>query len=186
MCISHPMANIHAQTPMKDVLSTYPGARRALFAEYHIGGCSSCAYQENESLLGVCERNEIKVEDAIEHILNCHQSDQKMLISPEQAKKLLDADSSIILLDTRSREEHEAVAIPGSEFMTQERQTEIFAKTPPETTIILFDHSGSTVLDTCSWFVGHQMKNTRALEGGIDAWSQQIDSSIARYRLEME
>ena len=171
---------------MKDVLTAFPGARRALFAEYHIGGCSSCAYKETESIFAVCERNEINVEDVISHILNCHESDQKMLISPEDAKQLLDSSETIILLDTRTREEHEAVTIAGSEFMTQERQTEIFATTPPETTIILFDHSGGTILDTCSWFLGHQMKNTRALEGGIDAWSQQIDSSVARYRLEME
>ena len=26
---------------MRDVLAAYPGARRALFRKYHIGGCSS-------------------------------------------------------------------------------------------------------------------------------------------------
>jgi hypothetical protein len=29
------------------------------------------------------------------------------------------------------------------------------------------------------------MKNTYALVGGIDAWSQQVDRSISRYKLEM-
>ncbi|HIG82060.1 MAG TPA: rhodanese-like domain-containing protein, partial [Verrucomicrobiales bacterium] len=27
---------------MEEVLTVFPGARRALFRKYHIGGCSSC------------------------------------------------------------------------------------------------------------------------------------------------
>ena len=42
------------------------------------------------------------------------------------------------------------------------------------------------MLDTCAWFLGHGMKNTRALRGGIDAWSREVDPSVARYRLEID
>ena len=90
-----------------------------------------------------------------------------------------------LLLDTRTREEHEAVAIPGSEFMDQEYQQRLFAGAP-EREILLYDHSGRHVLDTCSWFHGHGLNRTRAIEGGIDAWSLKIDPSIRRYRLEIE
>ena len=30
---------------MRDVLEKFPGAQRALFRKYHIGGCSSCGFQ---------------------------------------------------------------------------------------------------------------------------------------------
>ena len=36
----------------------FPGAQRALFRKYHIGGCSSCGFSPNETLAGVCARNE--------------------------------------------------------------------------------------------------------------------------------
>eukprot|EP00112_Aurelia_sp_Birch-Aquarium-sp1_P008457 Seg19322.1 transcript_id=Seg19322.1/GoldUCD/mRNA.D3Y31 product="Adenylyltransferase and sulfurtransferase UBA4" protein_id=Seg19322.1/GoldUCD/D3Y31 len=179
---------------MGEINANFPGARRALFAKYHIGGCSSCAYKDTESLLGVCERNEIDVQEAIEHILQSHKSDQTMLISPEEAKALIDAGEKVKFLDVRTREEHEAVAIPDSAFMTQELQQTIFSQAESgydsewggDTYIVLYDHLGKNVLDQCAWFLGHGMKNTKALTGGIDAWSQQIDNSIARYRLEME
>lgn len=180
------MEKIHAQTEMGKITATYPGARRALFAKYHIGGCSSCAYKDTESLLAVCERNEIDVDEAISYVLSCHESDQAMLIEPTELKQKLDAGEEVLVLDTRTREEHEAVKIAGSKLMTQELQQEIFAKHDPESLIVLYDHLGKSSLDTCAWFVGHSMKNTKALNGGIDAWSQQVDSSVARYRLEMD
>jgi rhodanese-related sulfurtransferase len=178
---------INEQAAMVEITNKYPGARRALFARYHIGGCSSCAYQDTEKLVDVCARNSITPEEVIEHILNSHTEDTKMLIEPLAAKKLLDQGVEVRFVDTRTREEHEAVAIPGSYFMTQELQQEIFGKweRSDKLIIILYDHTGKSALDTCAWFIGHEMKNTLALVGGIDAWSKQVDHSISRYKLEM-
>lgn len=172
---------------MEEITTRYPGARRALFARYHIGGCSSCAYQESETLEEVCSRNSISSSEVIEHILDSHVEDKKMLIEPQAAKELLDQDLEVRFVDTRTREEHEAVAIPGSYFMTQELQQEIFGKwdRSDKLVIILYDHTGKNVLDTCAWFIGHEMKNTLALRGGIDAWSKEVDPAISRYKLEM-
>jgi rhodanese-related sulfurtransferase len=178
---------IHEQTMMGEVTTLYPGARRALFARYHIGGCSSCAYQDDEVLVDVCNRNSITPEEVIEHILNSHAEDKKMLIDPLAAKELLDNNQEVKFVDTRTREEHEAVTIPDSYFMTQELQQEIFSQwdRSENLTIILYDHKGMSAIDTCAWFIGHEMKNTYALVGGIDAWSQQVDPSISRYKLEL-
>lgn len=171
---------------MVDLLAAYPGARRALFARYHIGGCSSCAYRDEETLAEVCERNEIDVAEAIEHVLQSHEVDKAMLISPAEVKALMDSGETFVFLDTRTREEHEAVAIAGSEFMTQERQQELFGTAKENDVIILYDHTGGRVLDTCAWFQGHGLKGTRGVIGGIDAWSKEIDKSVPRYRLEMD
>ena len=171
---------------MAELLAAYPGAKRALFAKYHIGGCSSCAYRDDESLSEVCERNEIVVDEAIEHILKSHEVDAAMLMEPAALKAMLDAGQTFVFLDVRTREEHEAVKIQGSEFMTQERQQELFGSAKEEDVIVLYDHNGSKVLDTCAWFQGHGLKGTLGLIGGIDRWAQEIDSSIPRYRLELE
>jgi len=39
------MTEINLQSPMSAVLENFPGAQRALFRRYHIGGCSSCGFQ---------------------------------------------------------------------------------------------------------------------------------------------
>jgi len=35
-------SNIQPQSAMSAVLEVFPGAQRALFRKYHIGGCSNC------------------------------------------------------------------------------------------------------------------------------------------------
>lgn len=173
-------------TPMGEILEALPGARRALFARYHLGGCQSCGFPPEETLTQLARRSgELDPDEMLAHLLESHRHDQAMLLSPADADEALRSADPPLLVDTRTREEHEAVAIPGSEFMTEELQQKLFAGDPGRA-ILLYDHSGRHVLDHCSWFQGHGLRNTRAIEGGIDAWSQQVDPSLRRYRLEIE
>ena len=167
---------------MGTILATLPGAKRALFARYHLGGCQSCAFSNEETLGRLCERSELPVAEVIGHLIESHAHDSEMLMEPAEAREKLDG---LRLIDIRTREEHEAVAIAGSEFFTQELQQQVFAG-DPETAILLYDHSGGNVLDQVAWFRGHGLKNTFGLNGGIDAWSREVDPSLPRYRVEMD
>jgi hypothetical protein len=86
-------------------------------------------------------------------------------------------------LDIRTREEFEAVSIPGSRLMTQEIMQESM-NWPKETEIILVDHTGGRVLDAAAYFAGHGFTRVKGLKGGIDAYSEQADSSLPRYTTE--
>jgi rhodanese-related sulfurtransferase len=175
-------AELTADSPMSLILETLPGARRAIFARYHLGGCQSCAFSNEETLAELCARSEIPVDEVLEHLLTSHAHDSAMWIEPTAAKERI---SDFRLIDLRTREEHEAVVIPGSEFFTQELQQQLFAgdaKTP----ILLYDHSGKNVLDQVAWFRGHGLGETYALRGGIDAWSLEVDRTIPRYRVEVD
>jgi rhodanese-related sulfurtransferase len=178
------MVTLDRKTSMKQLTTDFPGARRALFAKYHIGGCSSCAYSDEESIQEVANRNEFDVAEAILHILESHEHDAAMILSPLQAQEKILAGAKLV--DTRTREEHEAVVIPNSLFFSQELQKEAFGSWSSDQVVVLYDHLGSKALDTCAWFRGHNLPNTFIIKGGIDAWSLEIDRSIARYRLEME
>jgi len=167
---------------MGAILETLPGAKRALFARYHLGGCQSCAFSNEETLGQLCGRSEIPVSEVLEHLLASHEHDSAMLMEPAEAKEKL---AGLRLIDIRTREEHEAVAIRGSVFFTQDLQQQLFAG-DPQTPILLYDHSGGHVLDQVAWFRGHGLKQTFGLRGGIDAWSREIDATIPRYRIEMD
>jgi rhodanese-related sulfurtransferase len=175
-------AELSTNSPMALILETLPGARRAIFARYHLGGCQSCAFSNEETLAELCTRSEIPADEVLEHLLTSHVHDSAMLMEPAVAKV---EQSGLRLVDLRTREEHEAVVIPGSEFFTQELQQQLFAG-DANTRILLYDHSGKNVLDQVAWFRGHGLHETYGLRGGIDAWSQEIDPSIPRYRLEMD
>ena len=176
---------ISASQTMENLLALLPGARRTLFAAYHVGGCQSCAYRDDETLAEVCSRNDIPVEEALEALLASHHRDQALLISPADLQERLNLKEAFVLLDIRSREEHDAVRLPESTFLTQEVQNDLFAR-PPKETIVLYDHRGRDVLDRCAWFHGHGLKSSRALAGGIDRWAREVDPSLQRYRLELD
>ena len=179
---------INAETTMKQLQELMPGARRALFAKYHIGGCQSCGFDDDETIDEVCKRNEnLPVNEVIEHLLLSSEHDQKIQISPRDLKDELDqADEEIKLLDIRSREEVEAVKIEGSQIMTNELQQEALGKWNKETRTIIIDHTGDRSLDVAAFFIGHGLNRTVALAGGIDNYSKEVDSSIPRYRIEIE
>jgi rhodanese-related sulfurtransferase len=179
---------ITGQSTMKEVLQAFPGAQRALFAKYHIGGCRSCAFSPEETLAELCARNEgIPVEEVLAHLEANHDADRRIFIEPTEVRDLLGGEASgIRLLDVRTAEEHEAVAIPGSRRFTQELGQEIFGTWAKDSLIVVYDHTGERVLDAAAYFIGHGFGNTRALRGGIDAYSREADPALPRYRVEWE
>jgi rhodanese-related sulfurtransferase len=177
---------ITGDTKMGVIMDLLPGGKRALFARYHLGGCSSCAFSNDETLAELCARSgPLSVDEVIAHLLDSHQHDLEMLMAPEKARDRLSSTTPPRMIDIRTREEFEAVAVPGSEFFTQELQQSLFAS-DPSTVVLLIDHSGRNVLDMVAWLRGHGMKETYGITGGIDAWSREVDPSLPRYRVEME
>lgn len=166
------------------MMAAMPGARRALFARYHLGGCQSCAFDEAETLVALCERAELDSSEVLAHLLASHEHDLTLLITPIEVKQRMDAGEEIRWVDVRTREEHEAVTIAGAEFFHQGLQEKIFAE-KPSGLVVLFDHTGKYVLDQVAWFRGHGIENAFGLTGGIDAWSREVDPKIMRYRVEL-
>lgn len=170
---------------MREVLATFPGSQRALFRRYHIGGCSSCGFQPEETLAELCARNaNLDVREVIAHIQTSHEQDQKILISPTELSDLLRSGFDGRLLDIRTREEFEASRIEGAILFTQEIMNEMLGRWPREQPVIIYDHLGNKSMDAAAYFLGHGFQNIRALGGGIDAWSRDVDPKVRRYRLE--
>src|ERR1700761_7973166 len=106
---------------MRDLLARYPGAQRALFRKYHIGGCANCGFSPDETLAGVCLRNEnLDPIEVIEHVIESDAADRAMQIEPVDLEKRMDAGEKLQLLDVRTREEYDAVKIDGAQFFTQD------------------------------------------------------------------
>jgi rhodanese-related sulfurtransferase len=173
------------QSTMREILQAYPGAQRALFRGYHIGGCSSCAFQPDETLEQLCERNGgLDANAVLRRIQAGHEEDARILIEPRALVDWLARDSSIRLIDVRSRDEFEAVRIDGSALLSQPTMREILGEGANSRPLVLIDHQGRQGLDAAAYFIGHGLQNVRCLRGGIDAWAQEIDPAMPRYKLE--
>jgi rhodanese-related sulfurtransferase len=175
---------IGPESSMHGVLEIFPGAQRALFRRYHIGGCSTCGFSPDETLAQVCARNgNLDVAEVLAHIQSSHEQDAKILISPKELAGLLQRDQSVKLVDVRSREEFEAVHIEGSVLLSQDVMRELMASGSNTNPIVVIDHQGKTGLDAAAYFTGHGLQNVRCLQGGIDAWAKEVDGKMRRYRL---
>ena len=169
---------------MSVVLEQFPGAQRALFRRYHIGGCSSCGFQPTETLAEVCARNgNLDVTEVLTHIRTSHDQDAKVLISPKELAELRQRDPSVKLVDVRSREEFEAVNIAGSVLLSQAVMQQLMGSGSNTNPIVVIDHAGKNGLDAAAYFIGHGLQNVRCLQGGIDAWAQEVDPKLRRYKL---
>jgi rhodanese-related sulfurtransferase len=176
--------SIDPQTTMTRVLEIFPGAQRALFRRYHIGGCASCAFQPGETLAALCARNNLDVAEVIAHIQASHQQDEELQISAAELAALRKS-GTVRLVDIRSREEFEATRIEGAVLLSQPVMQDILGHWPREELMVLYDHRGRQSLDAAAYFMGQGFRHVRCLRGGIDAWSQEADAGIPRYRLEL-
>ena len=169
---------------MREVLEVFPGAQRALFRRYHISGCSSCGFSPDETLAQVCARNgNLDAVEVMAHIQTSHEQDAKILVSPKELAELIRNDTSVKLVDVRSREEFEAAHINGSVLLSQDVMRDLMASGSNTKPIIVVDHQGKNGLDAAAYFIGHGLQNVRCLRGGIDAWSQEVDNKVRRYKV---
>ncbi|MGA3170791.1 MAG: rhodanese-like domain-containing protein [Chthoniobacteraceae bacterium] len=177
-------AAISGETTMRELLEISPGAQRALFRRYHIGGCASCGFRPDETLAQVCARNEnLPVGEVIDHLHASQEEDRRMQITPTDLAAAL-RDGSARIIDVRTREEFETARIEGATLLTQELMQEMLARWDRSALTVLIDHQGTRSLDAAAYFSGHGFTQARALLGGIDAWSREIDPAIPRYHLE--
>jgi rhodanese-related sulfurtransferase len=175
-----------AEMTMSDLLDAYPGAQRALFRKYHIGGCSSCGFRPDETLEGVCARNEgLDPDEVLMAVQAGHEADEAMMLDPVEVKALRDAGvEAVEILDIRTAEEYEAVHLAGSRRLDQASMQETLSLSPKDRLLVLLDHDGKRSLDAAAYLAGHGFTNVKCLRGGIDAWSVVIDSTLPRYTLE--
>lgn len=172
---------------MRELLAQFPGGQRALFRKYHIGGCSNCGFALDETLAGVCARNEnLKIDEVIDHIAASEEAERAMQIEPRELAERMKRGEKIYLLDVRTREEYDAVKIENAHLLTQELMQEILGNWPRENLLVIYDHQSTSSMDAAAYFQGHGFENVKSLRGGIDAWSVDVDPRLPRYYLEQQ
>jgi rhodanese-related sulfurtransferase len=182
-----PTPTINPNITMRELLEQFPGAQRALFRKYHIGGCSSCGFSPDETLAALCVRNDnLDVDEVVEHIMTSEVADRALQIGSRELADRISRGEKAYLLDVRTREEYNAVKIDNAHLFTQEMMQEILSKWPRGNLVVVYDHQGIRSMDAAAYFQGQGFENVKSLRGGIDAWSVEVDPKLPRYHLEQE
>jgi monothiol glutaredoxin len=99
--------------------------------------------------------------------------------SPEEVKALL-AGGGAVLIDVRTPQEHQVAHIEGARLMDPQLEAWILAQ-PKDKLLMFHCHHGGRSNKAAEHFVNQGFNNVVNLAGGIDAWSQTIDTSVPRY-----
>ncbi len=101
--------------------------------------------------------------------------------SPTEFAARRDADQSWQLLDVREPWEIEIASVPQSIKIPMadipSRHTELDADKP----VAVLCHSGGRSAKVADFLATHAFPQVANIAGGIDAWAQEVDDSLARY-----
>ena len=115
------------------------------------------------------------------------QSVDLTVITPEALdNRLSSGGSNLILLDLRESWEWDIAHIEGSQLITRENSESILSNLKKDGELILIDWKQDRSPSFVKWLLQQGFSYAKCLEGGIDAWSDKIDPSLARYEIESD
>jgi rhodanese-related sulfurtransferase len=102
-------------------------------------------------------------------------------ISAADAAQLL-REKKTRFIDVREPWEVSTAAIEGSLLMPMgEVPSRAHQELDPEEHLVVFCHLGQRSMNVTVWLRNQGFEAVQSMRGGIDAWSVEIDSKIARY-----
>ena len=100
-------------------------------------------------------------------------------LSPAEAQRRVAAGA--LLLDVRNSLERRICELEGSLFIPTHEIAERWTELDPERELVVYCHHGIRSAQVVSFLSSKGFRRALNLRGGIDAWSLELDTSIARY-----
>lgn len=161
---------ITPEMTMEAILEVAPAAQRALFQRYHVGGCSACGFQPEDTLAQVAkDHNILDMKDVIETIIRAETMDRERQLDPAEVKALTAEGADFTFLDVRTPDERDAPAADGSEPLDYDASDK-YMSLPKDHKIVFVCANGDRSLDVASYFLGHGFTGVFAVRGGLAAW----------------
>ena len=101
-------------------------------------------------------------------------------ITPQALQELMISKTNFILLDVRTHQETEIASLGGIHIPLDELHNRI-NELDQESHIVIYCHHGIRSLAAVGILQSNGFNQVQHLKGGIDAWSNIIDSSIRKY-----
>jgi adenylyltransferase/sulfurtransferase len=102
-------------------------------------------------------------------------------ISVSELKHKIDKKSPLVVLDVREKFEYDIARIEGSKLIPLDELPDRFAELDQNAEIVALCHTGVRSAWAVQFLQGRGFNRAANLEGGIDAWADQIDPAMQRY-----
>lgn len=95
--------------------------------------------------------------------------------------QLLGDGAPVRLVDVRTPYEREICTIEPSVLLDSQETAEALLAADDGTPVVLFCHHGGRSYSAALWLAQRGLRTVYNLEGGIDAWSREVDPTVPRY-----
>ena len=99
----------------------------------------------------------------------------------QELKALMDDNTKFVLLDVREDYEREICVLPGARHIPMNSIPERIDELSPDDHIIVQCKVGGRSAQVAHYLVSNGFNKVDNLVGGINAWSSEIDNSVAFY-----
>lgn len=102
-------------------------------------------------------------------------------ISPAALAERLKKDDDLRFIDVREPVEYEIARVEKAELLPLSRFAEWHDQLKSEEEIVVMCHHGIRSANVCMYLAQKGFENVFNLEGGIAAWSAEVDGNVPRY-----
>jgi rhodanese-related sulfurtransferase len=105
-------------------------------------------------------------------------------VTPREVQRRLQSGEKLALIDVREPSEFQMARIAGAELIpmrTVPAELPRLDAQAEETPLIVICHHGVRSLNVVHWLREQGVSACQSLAGGIDRWSQEVDSVVPRY-----
>ena len=101
-------------------------------------------------------------------------------LTPKEFKDYL-VDDEVTLVDVREQWEFDICQIKGAILIPLGEIAESYVNLNKNSKIALYCHSGIRSMHVADFLLSKDFQSLVNLQGGIDAWAQEIDTTVERY-----
>ena len=138
----------------------------------------------DETIASLCQTHGKNVHEVVSR-LNEKLGDANIaVITCEELKQKIDSDNKPVMLDIRESWERDISKIEGSHIINAENNEHVLGTFAKDREIVLIDWKQDRGPSFQKWLNQRGFTNIKCLEGGIDQWSEKIDTKQNRYDID--
>lgn len=113
--------------------------------------------------------------------MSADQATFPLQLDASRLQEIIQSNQSVTIVDVREPWEVAICAIPGSINVPLSTLPQNLARLPDQGPLVVLCHHGMRSMQAVAWLRENGFENASNLQGGIDAWARQVDTSMATY-----
>jgi rhodanese-related sulfurtransferase len=102
-------------------------------------------------------------------------------VRPAEIKQRLDAGERLRIIDIREYDEYQTAHVEIAELLPMSEIQSWWQDLPRDEELVIMCHHGSRSAQVCMALSRAGFERLANVEGGIDAWSREVDPNVPRY-----